>query len=88
MCTVDNVWCCGDVSGAKSKTERRVAFHRMLEFLQNWLNSYGEQFLREFCTSGTSLMVELFDESSTEGIIYILRNLVCSASQQVKLTTF
>ena len=56
MCTVDNVWCCGDVSGAKSKTERRVAFHRMLEFLQNWLNSYGEQFLREFCTSGTSLM--------------------------------
>ena len=31
-------------------------FWTIFEFLQNWVNSYGERFLRGFCTRGNPLM--------------------------------
>ena len=37
-------------------------FWTIFEFLQNWVNSYGERFLRGFCTRGNPLItVCIFD---------------------------
>jgi len=45
-------------------------FWTIFEFLQNWVNSYGERFLRGFCTRGNPLMPCMFQKMTVHVSMY------------------